>query len=70
MSRTPRRTTIRWTEIRTAALGLTAAGLALFVSITGPVRIIAGVVGAASLVVMLWPRDAQSEATSEPQKDQ
>jgi hypothetical protein len=61
---------VRWTEIRTAAVGLAAAGLALFVSTTGPVRLIGGVVGAAGLLVMLWPRGAQSAATSEQQKDQ
>jgi hypothetical protein len=50
-------------------VGLAAAGLALFVSTTGPVRLIAGVVGAPGLLVMLWPRHAQSEATNDPQKD-
>jgi hypothetical protein len=70
MTRTPRRSIIRWTEIRTAAVGLAAAGLALFVSTTGPVRLIAGVVGLAGLLVMLWRPRAQSPASNEPQKDQ
>jgi hypothetical protein len=48
----------------TVAVGPTAAGLALFVSTAGAVRLIAGTLGAAALLVMLWWRPGTREHQS------
>jgi hypothetical protein len=60
---------IRRTEIQTLAVGLAAAGLALFVSTTGPVRVMSGAVGAAGLIVMLGWRRAEPPSASQPGRE-